>query len=417
LARDDKQDAMTVKTQPLDTDAWTHVVRIIEMAFGSDWPADEQDVDRARFEPDRSIGAMDGDEVVGHTCAYSFTMTAPGGPLPVAGVSMVGVLPTHRRRGVLTALMRQQLTALHETGGEAVAALTASEPAIYGRFGYGLASEVASVEIPRAHRALRAVPRSGEVALRYADKDTSLEVCASVREQVVATRPGMFRHTEPWRRGEVADPPSMRHGASPLRCVLAERDGRPTGYAYFRAKQSWSARGPDGTTRVERVHAIDAASTAALWGFLLDQDLSSTTTHHRLAVDDPLPSLLLDLRQAQLRVRDGLWARLVDVGRALASRTYTTPVDTVLEVRDDFCPWNSRRWHLAGDATGASCGRVTREPDLVIDVADLAAAYFGRPVLHALGAAGLVDERTPGSLPALAKAFRHDPVPWLDTPF
>lgn len=408
---------MTVQMQPLGADAWTQVVRIIEMSFGSDWPADEQDVDRARFEPDRSIGAMDGDEVVGHTCAYSFTMTAPGGPLPVAGVSMVGVLPTHRRRGVLTALMRQQLTALHETGAEAVAALTASEPAIYGRFGYGLASEVASVEIPRAHRSLRPVPGSREVALRYADKDKALDLCADLREQIVATRPGMFRHTEPWRRGEVADPASIRHGASPLRCVIAEREGRTTGYAYFRTKASWSQRGPDGTTVVERVHATDPASSAALWGFLLDQDLASTTTHRRLAVDDPLLSLLVDLRQAQLKIRDGLWARLVDVGRALASRTYATPVDVVVEVRDDFCPWNSGRWHLAGDATGVSCGRVTREPDLVIDVVDLAAAFFGRPVLHSLGAAGLVDERTPGSLAALDRAFRHDPLPWLDTPF
>jgi predicted acetyltransferase len=408
---------MTVVVRPLGSDAWAHVARIIEMSFGSDWPADEQDVDRARFEPDRSFGAVDGDEVVGHTCAYSFTMTAPGGPLAVAGVSMVGVLPTHRRRGVLTALMRHQLTTLHETRAEPVAALTASEPAIYGRFGYGLASEVAGVEIPRAHRTLRAVPGTGEVTLHYADKDKTLEICAGLRETVVPGRPGMFRHTEPWRRGEVADPSSARHGASPLRCVLAERDGRATGYAYFRTKPSWSPRGPDGKTLLERVHATDAPSYAALWRFLLDQDLAVTTVGRRLAVDDPLLSLVVDLRQAQVTVRDGLWARLVDVGRALASRTYAAPVDAVIEVRDDFCPWNSGRWHLAGDATGASCGKVSRQPDLVIDVADLGAAFFGRPALHPLGAAGLVDERTTGSLAAVSRAFRHDPLPWLDTPF
>ncbi|MGH3488980.1 MAG: GNAT family N-acetyltransferase, partial [Actinopolymorphaceae bacterium] len=383
----------------------------------SDWPADEQDFERARFEPDRSFGAVDGGEVVGHTCAYSFAMTAPGGPLPVAGVSMVGVLPTHRRRGVLTALMRHQLTTLHETGAEPVAALTASEPAIYGRFGYGMAAEAASVDIPRAHRALRAVPGSGEVTLRYADKDKALDVCAELREAIVAGRPGMFRHTEPWRRGEIADPASTRHGASPLRCVLAERGGSVTGFAYFRTKPSWNQRGPDGTTLVERVHATDPASYAALWGFLLDQDLAATTTCRRLAVDDPLLSLLVDIRQAQLKIRDGLWARLVDVGRALASRTYSAPVDTVIEVRDSFCGWNSGRWHFAGDATGASCGKVTREPDLVVDVADLGAAFFGRPALRQLGAAGVVDERTRGSLAAVCRAFRHDPLPWLDTPF
>ncbi len=408
---------MTVEVRPIRDGAWEHVTRIIEMSFGGPWPADEQEAERPRFEPDRSIGAFDSAEVVGHSCLYTFTMTVPGGPLGIAGVSMVGVLPTHRRRGVLTALMRSQLTTLHETGGEPVAVLTASEPAIYGRFGYGLASEAATVEIPRTPRTLRPVPGIDEVHLRYADLEKSLESCAAVREAEVANRPGMFRHTEVWRRGEIADPPSGRGGASPLRCVVAERDDRTTGFAYFRTRPTWENRGPAGTTAVDRVHATDAASYAALWRFLLDQDLMVKTTHRRLALDDPLLSLLTDIRQAQVTVRDGLWARIVDVGRALGSRTYAAPVDVVLEVRDDFCPWNAGRWHLAGDSAGASCGKVGRAPDLVLDARDLAAHYLGRPSLRALGAAGLVEERTPGSLAAMSRAFVHDPLPWLDTPF
>ena len=227
----------------------------------------------------------------------------------------------------------------------------------------------------------------------------------------------MFVHDERWRRGEVADPASGREGASPLRCVLAERAGRPTGFAYFRTRPAWEGRGPAGTTVVERVHAVEPDGYAALWRFLLDQDLMTTTRHRRLAVDDPLLSMLTDVRQAQVSVRDGLWARIVDVGRALGSRTYTAPVDAVIEVRDDLCPWNSGRWHLAGDVHGASCGKVTREADLVLDVRDLGAHYFGRPSLRALGGAGLVEERTAGSLAAVSRAFAHDPVPWLDTPF
>ncbi|HZC27158.1 MAG TPA: GNAT family N-acetyltransferase, partial [Actinopolymorphaceae bacterium] len=363
--------APTIAVKPLGDDAWEHVTRILELSFGEHWPLEDQEAERLRFEPARSIGALDGPEVVGHACIYSFTMTVPGSPLGVAGVSMVGVLPTHRRRGVLTALMRHQLTSLHETGGEAVAVLTASEPAIYGRFGYGLASHVVAIEVPRSRRELRQVAGADEVSIRYADLEKSLEACGAVHEAVVPARPGMFRHDDRWRRGEIADPSGSRRGASALRAVLAERDGRTTGFAYFRTHSSWGQRGPDGTTVVERVHAVDSASYAALWQFLLDQDLMERTTHRRLAVDDPVLSLLVDFRQAQAGVRDGLWARLVDVGRALGSRTYAEAVDVVLEVRDDFCPWNAGRWHLTGDRSGASCGKVSRSPDLVIDVRDL----------------------------------------------
>ncbi|WP_020577304.1 GNAT family N-acetyltransferase [Actinopolymorpha alba] len=409
---------MTIEVRPLGADESQRAIRLIELSFGGEaWPEDALEVERRRFEADRSIGAFDGDDLVGHTGAYTFTMTVPGGPLGVAGVSMVGVLPTHRRRGVLRSLMRHQLTALHETGGEPVAALTASEPAIYGRFGYGHASDWASVEIPKVGSALRPVPGTDEVTIRYADAEKSLDICTAIRESVVATRPGMFRYTEPWARGEIADPPSMRGGASPLRCVVAERSGAPTGYAYFQTRQSWEQRGPAGRTTVQRVQATDLASYAALWRFLLDQDLMATTIHRRLAMDDPLLRWLVDIRQAALGFRDSLWVRLVEVGRALGSRTYTRPVDVVLEVRDEFCPWNAGRWHLAGDATGASCGRVTREPNLVLDIRDLASAYLGRPSLQAAGGAGLIEERTAGSLAAVSQAFLHDPLPLLDTSF
>jgi predicted acetyltransferase len=407
---------MTFDVRPLG-DAWDQVVSIIELSFGGGWPAEEQESERQRFEPDRSIAAFAGTEVVGHTCAYSFTMTVPGGVLGVAGVSMVGVLPTFRRRGVLTALMRHQLHELYETQAEPVAVLGASEPAIYPRFGYGLAADAVHVEIPRERRALRPVPAIDDVTISYADPEKSLDTCGALHDAVVPTRPGMIRQTEPWRRGEIFDPPGNRNGASPLRCVLAERAGLPTGFAYFRTRSSWDPRGPNGTTVVQRVHSGDKASYAALWRFLLDQDLMSVTSHRRLAADDPLLSLLVDIRQAQVGVRDGMWARVVDVGRALASRTFAVPVDLVVDVRDDFCPWNAGRWHLLGDANGASCERTSRAADVVVDAVDLGAHYLGRQSLAALGSAGLVEERTRGALAGMSQAFRHDPVPWNDTPF
>ena len=124
----------------LDDSDWPAFVELDGHAFGATPPPDLLEVDRQTHEPGRSIGATDGDQLVGIATAYSFDLGVPGGRVPAAGVSWVGVLPTHRRRGVLTALMDQQLGSLHEAGGEPVAVLWASEPQIYGRYGYGLAT-------------------------------------------------------------------------------------------------------------------------------------------------------------------------------------------------------------------------------------------------------------------------------------
>jgi predicted acetyltransferase len=165
------------------------------------------------------------------------------------------------------------------------------------------------------------------------------------------------------------------------------------------------------------VHAKDLASHVALWRFLLEQDLLSQTHCELLPSDDPLLSLLLDPRAPEPISRDGHWVRLVDVGRALAGRTYDTEIDVVLEVADDFLPWNAGAWHLTGGPQGASCEKTDRPADLHLAVRDLGAVYLGQPSLALLGGAGLVEERTPGALRAASAAFLGNRLPWLDTGF
>jgi predicted acetyltransferase len=194
--------------------------------------------------------------------------------------------------------------------------------------------------------------------------------------------------------------------------VLASRNGDTTGYAHYRTK-----RADKGFVDVFRVHAKDLASHIALWRFLLDQDLLSQTHCGLLPSDDPLLSLLLDPRAPGPVARDGHWVRLVDVGRALAGRTYASEVDVVLEVEDDFLPGNAGAWHLAGGPAGASCEKTDRPADLHLGVRELGSVYLGRPSLTLLGAAGLVEERTSGALRATSAAFLGNRLPWLDTGF
>jgi predicted acetyltransferase len=392
---------------------WDELLELLDMAFSSPWSDEQYESERKIWERERSTVAIEDGQLVGHTGTFSHRMTVPGRQLPVAGVTMVGVRATHRRRGILRELMRAQLTDIHEAGVEPLAALTASETVIYPRFGYGLASDHQEIAVPKASRTLRPVAGIDDVRIRYVDARQSLARCAELRNELALERPGMFQHDERWQEFTISDTlMSSTSNASKLRCVLAERDGELTGFAHYRTK-----RAEKGYVDVLRVHAVDLASHAALWRYLLEPDLLSETHCELVASDDPLLDLLLDPRAPSPITRDGLWVRPVDVGAALAGRTYAQDVDVVIEVVDDFLPWNEGRWHLAGGPDGASCESTSREADLTLHVRDLGAVYLGRPSLTRLGRAGLVDEHTAGALAATAEAFSTSRLPFLDTGF
>jgi predicted acetyltransferase len=394
------------------TGGWEELLEFLDVAFSAPWSNEQYESERRIWERERSTVASEDGQLVGHTGTISHQLSVPGGQLPLAGVTMVGVRPTHRRRGILRDLMRAQLTDVHEAG-EPLAGLTASEPVIYPRFGYGLASEHQEIVVPKASRTLRPVEGIDEVRIRFVDPRESLERCAELRNRLALDRPGMFQHDERWREYAIsATVVSDVSNVSKLRCVIAERYGELVGFAYYRTK-----RADKGSVEVLRVHAVDLASHAALWRYLLEPDLLSRTHCEMLASDDPLLDLLLDPRAPGAITRDGLWLRLVDVGHALAGRTYARDIDVVVEVVDDFLPWNAGRWHLSGGPDGATCEPIQRDADLTLDVRDLGAVYLGRPSLARLGRAGLVAEHTAGALTATAQAFSTDRLPFLDTGF
>lgn len=389
---------------------YDHLIR----AFGAvPESAEERELWTSLIEPDRAIGAWDGDELVGTTGAFAFRLTVPGGaPVPAAGVTMVSVAATHRRRGVLTSMMRRQLDDVRAWGWP-LAVLTASEPVIYGRFGYGVGSYHVNAEIDTDRVRLSVPPGTDAVRLRYAAPADVLDVCEALYARRVPLRPAMVERLPGWDRMALLDPESERHGASPLLCVLAERDGQAVGFARFRIKPDWEPAGPKGTVVLEDLEALDAAAHAALWRFLFDIDLTSTIDARRRPVDEPWQYLVSDIRRCRVLVRDSLHVRLVDVGAALEARTYQAPVDVVFEVEDVFCPWNSGRWRLSGDMKGASCERTEEAADLALSVRELGAAYLGGVPLLSLAGAGRVRELRPGALAEASTAFGSPAAPWL----
>lgn len=375
--------------------------------------SEERELWDSLTELDRSIGAWDKDTCVGTAGVFSFRLTVPGGAsVPAAGVTMVSVAPTHRRRGVLTSMMRRQLDDVREWGWP-LAALTASEPEIYGRFGYGVGTLHVNAEIDTTRVRLSVPPGTDDVRLRYAVPADVLDACEAVYARKVSGRPGMLARLPGWERLGLLDPESEREGASPLQCVLAERDGEVVGYARFHVKPEWDASGPKGAVRLRDVQALDPAAEAALWRFLFGIDLTSTVRAYGRPMDEAWLHQVSDIRRCALRVRDSLHVRLVDVGAALQARTYQAPVDVVFEVEDAFCPWNSGRWRLSGDAKGASCERTTDAADLALSVRELGAAYLGGVSLGALGAAGRVRELRQGALAEASVGFASTVAPWL----
>ncbi|MFI9805782.1 GNAT family N-acetyltransferase [Streptomyces sp. NPDC052301] len=389
---------------------WDHLVR----AFGGG-PAspEERELDKSLTEFDRSFAVWDAGAVVGTSGAFSFRMTVPGGAVvPTAGVTMVSVAATHRRRGMLTSMMRRLLDDARAQG-EPLAALFASEPAIYGRFGYGTATLQLNAEIDTGRVTLALPEGTDEVRVRYAPPADVLNECEAVYAALVPRRPGMLARQPGWERAGLLDPESDRDGASALQCVVAERDGEVTGYARFRTKLGWGPGGHDGTVTLEDLAGLDPATEAALWRFLFGIDLMTTLSVRGRPVDEAWQHQVSDIRRCRLRLRDAAHLRLVDVGAALSARTYVAPVDVVLDVEDPFCPWNAGRWRLTGDAKGASCERTADAPDLSLSVRELGAAYLGGVSLLSLAAAGRVREVRPGASAEASVAFGSPVAPWL----
>ncbi|UKY50255.1 GNAT family N-acetyltransferase [Streptomyces inhibens] len=409
---------MTTELRVLRDAEWHVWSDKLDMAFGGlPQPPEKLALRRDLTEIERSFGVWDGDEVVATASAASFGLTVPGGAeVPVAGVTMVSVQPTHRRRGLLRAMMRHQLADVRERG-EPLAVLTASEPAIYGRFGYGPAAQDMRLSVDTVRLAAPELPGVDGVRLRLVDPVAALADCERVYAQRVPTRPGMLARRPGWERIGVLDVPGERAGAGAQQCVLAEVDGELRGYARYAVKPEWDVAGPSGEVRVRHVEALDPVVYAALWRYLFGIDLTSSVSVATRPVDDALLHLVADQRRLGIGLRESLFVRPVEVGAALSARRYRTPVDVVLEVADPFCPWNEGRWRLTGDATGASCARTTDPAELALSVREVGSAYLGGFTLSALAAAGRVRELRPGALGAASVAFGSDVAPWLPHAF
>ena len=384
-----------------DEDELVEAFRTIMVAFGEE--VEERDVERARktMPVDRVHVAVDDGKFVGVAAAYEFSLTIPGGELPAAGVTWVAVLPTHRRQGVATGLMRHQFDEFRERG-EPLAILWSAEAPIYGRFGYGIAAPVHDMNAQKAGFGFRDDP--GPVgSTRLVTRDEAAELFPPIYERVRTTRPGMLsRSAVHWYEERLYAGPGPP-GTSPRFFVVFELDGVPEGYATYRLRDKWDDGMPNGAVFVVEAMGSSLVATREIWRYLFGIDLRERVECSFL---DPALTLYLgvvDPRRLRVKMSDGLWLRFVDLEAALRARSWGADDSLVLEVRDTFCPWNDGRYRTDGTMSDA-------EADLVLTAADLASAYLGGIDINALAAAGRVAEKTPGAVARAAAMFRT-PLP------
>jgi predicted acetyltransferase len=409
IAREYPRNLTGVEPAPASRDEIREYVQAAYSAFHHD-PAEHLHERWQRvLEPERTLVLRDRGRIVAGTGIFSRRLTVPGGEVPAAGVTLVGVRPTHRRRGMLTTLMRRQLADVHDAGREPVAALWASEPVIYGRFGYGLATFSAHLEVRTRGAGLR---RTSTAQVDLLAPGDALDAMRLVHEAVRPDVPGMLDRDGPWWEDRLRDHESDRDGAQPLLAAVTE-----DAYALYAVKPWFAAEGPAGDVRVREVVAASDEGITAIWGFLLGLDLITTLRWDQAPADDPLPHMVLNAQNVSVRLADGLWVRLVDLPRALAGRSYAQPFEVVLEVADEVCPWNAGRWALRWDGSTATCARTATPAALELGASELGAAYLGGTTLAQLARAGRVRELRSGALGAASRAFMGDRAPWCPEVF
>ncbi|WP_229403633.1 GNAT family N-acetyltransferase [Micromonospora okii] len=404
---------MTNPPLPIRTEEtydFDELARLFEIAFHTSLSPEVRAGEREIWEPGRSLLVRDGPDLVAHASAFTRELTVPGATVPATHVTMVAVLPTHRRRGLLTRLMQRQLRDVRDAGREPVAVLWASEGGIYPRFGYGLAARQLTVDCATTELRLPA-PTAAEGPLRLDRPAARRPDLARLYDRVRVDRPGWSDRDERWWRYVLGDPPSERGGATELRVLLHEGPGGGIdGYALWRSRQDSDLAGPRGVTMVQEMVTEGPAARTALWRALLSLDLARRLSYAG-PVDDPLLHLVDEPRRLVARVGDALWLRVVDVPAALAARRYATAVDVVIEVADALLPENAGRWRLTGGPDDARCVPTDRPADLACDVRALGELYLGGAGLTALADAGRVTELRPGALAAAGPAFSWHRAP------
>ena len=403
---------MSVVIRPCTKSEFGPVLRACEAAFGRGVSEDEVRRWAPVVDSTRLLGAFVDDVPVGSAGACALTVTVPGGLVAAAGVTMVGILPSHRRRGIFGRLMGELIRDAREHE-EAIMVLWASEGGLYQRLGFGLGTRAASVDIETSHASFRH-PLERAAPCRLIGLDEAASVLPPLYDAARVTTPGMLARTPSWWAAyRLGDPVHERGGGEPLQCVVFDQE-EPGGFGYalYRLHPAYERRlHRDWLEVVEAVHT-SAQSAQDLWHYLLGMDLVERVKADFLQEDHPLTLILDEPGRLRLTLSDGLWLRLIDVRQALAARSYAAVGTLTLEVTDTLCEWNRGCWRIEADETGCLVTACEGPADIQLGVEDLAAVYLGAFSFTDLRHADRLVELSDDAATRASAIFQRSRAPW-----
>jgi predicted acetyltransferase len=375
--------------------------------------AEALDRTRSDFVYDRTLAAIDSGQIVGTTYSHDFELTVPGRcQIGAAGVTAVSVLSTHRRRRVLTTLMERQLKEAHARG-EPLTILIASESVIYGRFGYGVSSQVVDTEIDTSDGAFRSDAPLGEGRIVLVDEESADKIFPDLYERWRRNQPGAIPRNDVWWDQVAAD----RKPGTHTHLIYENADGTVDGYLRYSVASKWERGLAASNLEEQDFVTMTPQARCALWRHTLDVDLVRKVSMGAQPVDDPVRWWLANPRAMRVnRVGDHFWTRILDVAKSLAARTYRLETELVFDVTD---PLLGDGTYLLQTATNgsASCEPTTRDADLALGIAELGSIYLGGFAASDVASGGRIRELTDGALGRADAAFSSAPKPWSATWF
>jgi predicted acetyltransferase len=412
---------MPITVRPVTDDElvdWAAAVQSAFFVFGGD-PEASAAFRRRHLELDRQLGALDGETIVGTFRTFGTHLTLPGGrQVQASGVTAVAVRPTHRRHGILTAMIERDI-ADGLARGDVASLLYASEWPIYGRFGYGAATWRANWQLrARALRVNGTPSGTIEVLRREAARDILPEIYGRYQRG----QPGEIARVDYWWDidlgfEEIPGEAKFKGAVAIHRDVEGEIDG----YVRYRGEVKWDEGIPDNILIVEDLHGADAAAELELWRYLAQLDLIATIKADGRRVREPLTWHLADARAARVTsLGEGLWLRPYDVARLLGGRSYDRSADVVIEVVDQLAGGRGPahgRYRLEADPGGARCAATRADPDVTVTASQLGAALLGGTRLGDAIRSGGATEHRPGALAEVDALLRTPDDPWCSTFF
>ncbi len=383
--------------------------QVISRAFGGDAKDDEESLQRFRdqVDLDRTYSAFEGDEVVGTAATFSFDMSLPGGAMTaLGGLTMVAVVPTHRRRGLLNRLVAAHFADC-KARGELVAGLWASESSIYGRYGYGDACPVFQVSYDSSKVGVPAGPDE----TRIVGKEDAEDAMKAIYSQVLTSRPGQLARSDVWwEYRHLRDPEEWRNGGTERRYVVAYRDGEPVGYTTYRQKSKWDEGMPGGSVTVGEVIGLDSDARLSLWSLVSSVDLFPKVEAWGVPIDWEFPNQVANPRAIKRITGDGQYIRVLDVPAALTARGYQATDSLVVGVEDSH-GLTGGTFRIDASPEGVEVTTSSDDPDVTLGVATLSRLYLGAPGAWAMAQAGLIHGHE-GAVQRFGRLLLSEPAPW-----